>query len=101
MELDGEWRVAFIASDHAKIHYGTAPFPVADNMAGDYGAGQVGGTIIGIPKGSPDAADAWQVVKYMALGTQAEERLGELLKNVPTTFPALKEIGRASCRERV
>jgi len=91
MELDGEWRVAFIASDHAKIHYATAPFPVADNMASDYGAGQVGGTIIGIPKGSPDAADAWQVVKYMALGTQAEERLGELLKNVPTTFPALKD----------
>ena len=93
MELDGEWRVAFIASDHAKIHsdYATAPFPVADNVASDYGAGQIGGTIIGIPKGAADSADAWAVVKYLALGTQAEERLGELLKNVPTTFPALKD----------
>jgi multiple sugar transport system substrate-binding protein len=91
MEMDGEWRVAFIASDHAKIHYATAPFPVADNVAGNYGAGQIGGTIIGIPKGAPDAADAWAVVKYMALGTSAEERLGEMLKNVPTTFPALKD----------
>src|SRR5215510_5644479 len=72
MEMDGEWRVAFIASDHAKIHYATAPFPVADNMAGSYGAGQIGGTIIGIAKGSSDAADAWQIVKYLALGTQAE-----------------------------
>jgi len=91
MALDGEWRVAFIANDHAKIHYATAPFPVADNVAGNYGAGQIGGTIIGIPKGAPDTADAWAVVKYMALGTQAEERLGEMLKNVPTTFPALKD----------
>ena len=91
MEMDGEWRVAFIASDHAKIHYATAPFPVADNVAGNYGAGQIGGTIIGIPKGSPDPADAWQVVKYMALGTHAEESLGELLKNVPTTYPSLKD----------
>jgi multiple sugar transport system substrate-binding protein len=90
MALDGEWRVAFIASDHAKIHYATAPFPVADNMASDYGAGQIGGTIIGIPKDSPDAADAWAVVRYLALGTQAEVRLSELLKNVPTTFPALR-----------
>jgi multiple sugar transport system substrate-binding protein len=91
MELDGEWRVAFIASDHAKIHYATAPFPVADNVAGYYGAGQIGGTIIGIPKGSSDPADAWQVVKYLALGTQAEQRLGEMLKNVPTTFPSLND----------
>ena len=91
MALDGEWRVAFIANDHAKIHYATAPFPVADNVASNYGAGQIGGTIIGIPKGAPDTADAWAVVKYMALGTQAEERLGEMLKNVPTTFPALKD----------
>jgi multiple sugar transport system substrate-binding protein len=91
MALDGEWRVAFIANDHAKIHYATAPFPVADNVAGNYGAGQIGGTIIGIPKGASDAADAWAVVKYMALGTSAEERLGEMLKNVPTTFPALKD----------
>ena len=91
MALDGEWRVAFIANDHAKIHYATAPFPVANNVASNYGAGQIGGTIIGIPKGAPDTADAWAVVKYMALGTQAEERLGEMLKNVPTTFPALKD----------
>ena len=89
--MDGEWREAFIASDHAKVHYATAPFPVADNNASSYGAGVIGGTIIGIPKGSPDPADAWQVVKYMALGTQPEERLAEFLKNVPTTYPSLKD----------
>ena len=91
MEMDGEWRVAFLASDHAKIHFATAPFPVADNVAGNYGAGQIGGTIIGIPKGARNPADAWAVVKYLALGTSAEEKLGEMLKNVPTTFPSLKD----------
>lgn len=91
MELDGEWRVAFIAGDHAKIHYAAVPFPVADNMSADYGGGVIGGTIIGIPKGTAHSADAWQVVRYLALGTHAEERLGELLKNVPTTYPALKD----------
>src|SRR5215472_2231082 len=91
MQLDGEWRVAFIASDHSKIHYATAPFPVADNMAADYGAGQIGGTIVGIPKGTAHQADAWQVVKYLALGTQPLEQLANLLKNVPTTFASLKD----------
>jgi multiple sugar transport system substrate-binding protein len=91
MTLDGEWRGAFIASDHAKIHYATAPFPVADSMAADYGAGQIGGTIIGIPKGNAHAADAWQVVKYLALGTQPLDRLANLLNNVPTTIAALKD----------
>jgi multiple sugar transport system substrate-binding protein len=91
MALDGEWRGAFIASDHAKIHYATAPFPVADNVAGNYGAGQIGGTIIGIPKGTAQQADAWQVVKYLALGTQPLERLANMLNNVPTTFGSLKD----------
>lgn len=91
MALDGEWRGAFIASDHAKIHYATAPFPVADNVAGNYGAGQIGGTIIGIPKGTAHQADAWQVVKYLALGTQPLERLANMLNNVPTTFGSLKD----------
>ena len=91
MTLDGEWRGAFIASDHAKIHYATAPFPVADGVAANYGAGQIGGTIIGIPKGNAHPANAWQVVKYLGLGTQPLERLANLLNNVPTTFASLKD----------
>jgi multiple sugar transport system substrate-binding protein len=91
MALDGEWRVAFIKSDHAKVHYATAPFPVADSIAADYGAGQIGGTIIGIPKGTSHAADAWQVVKYVALNSQPLEHMANLLDNVPTTFASLKD----------
>ena len=30
MNLDGEWRVAFIQAEHPKLDYGTAPMPVDD-----------------------------------------------------------------------
>jgi len=91
MALDGEWRVAFIQADKSKVNYATAPFPVADNMVSEYGMGQVDGTIIGIPKGVPNPEDSWDVVKYLALNTQAEVRLAQLLKNVPTTTAALHD----------
>jgi multiple sugar transport system substrate-binding protein len=47
----------------------TAPFPVPDDNADMYGMGQVGGTIIGIPKGSPHPEDAWLLVSWMATDT--------------------------------
>jgi multiple sugar transport system substrate-binding protein len=91
MMLGGEWRVAFIAADHSTVHYATAPFPVADDLAAEYGKGQVGGTIIGIPSGVSQVAAAWAVVKLLALDTRVQERLAELLRNIPTTFAALKD----------
>jgi multiple sugar transport system substrate-binding protein len=91
MTIDGEWRVAFIDSDKADVSFATAPFPVADDIAQEYGLGQIGGTIIGVPKGSANEADAWNVVKYMALGTQPLQALAEALKNVPTTNAALND----------
>ena len=30
MNLDGEWRVAFIKAEHPELEYGTAPMPVDD-----------------------------------------------------------------------
>jgi len=96
MNIDGEWRVAFIKADGAKINYATAPFPVADDNASAYGLGQIGGTIIGIPKGATHAAEAWLTVKYLALDTAAEVKLATGLGNVPTTFDALKDPTLAS-----
>ena len=52
MMMDGEWRVAFIDDDKSEVNYATAPFPAADDQADRYGSGQIGGTIIGIPKGA-------------------------------------------------
>lgn len=91
MTIDGEWRVAFIADDQANIHYATAPFPVADDKPQLYGTGQIGGSLIGIPKDTPHQADAWQVVKYLATDAGAEQSLAESLKNVPTVRAALQD----------
>ena len=91
MAMDGEWRNAFIADDGAKINYATAPFPVADGPPDLYGAGQIGGDVVGIPSNAPNADSAWLLLKYLALDTQAEVKLATILKNVPTTFDSLKD----------
>jgi multiple sugar transport system substrate-binding protein len=91
MTLDGEWRVASIQADQSKVPYATAPFPVADSMSSSYGLGQIGGTIVGIPRGTSHPADSWEVVKYLTTNTRAVSTLAEALKNVPTTYAALKD----------
>ena len=50
MNIDGEWRIAFIKDEHPELKYGTAPFPVADAQPELYGAGYITGNIVGIPK---------------------------------------------------
>jgi multiple sugar transport system substrate-binding protein len=91
MIFDGEWRSSFIENDKAKINYGTAPFPTADNQTDLYGAGQVGGTIIGIPRTAAHPNEAWALVKFLTTNTKSLETLAELLKNVPTTYASLKD----------
>ena len=90
MVIDGEWRTAFIASDSDQskaLNYGTAPLPVLNPS--DYGAGLIDGNLIGIPKGSKNPDLAWQLVKYLALDTDAQVAMGNGLKNVPTIQSAV------------
>jgi multiple sugar transport system substrate-binding protein len=89
MNLDGEWRTAFIADEAPNLNYGTAPFPVADDQADRYGVGQIGGTIIGIPKGAPHPAEAWLLIRYMATDTNTLVYMANHASNVPTTLAAL------------
>jgi multiple sugar transport system substrate-binding protein len=91
MMIDGEWRNAFIAADKSKVNYQTAPFPVDDAQPDLYGSGQVGGTIMGIPKGVKHAAESWLLVKYMTTDTTALVTLAKGLKNVPSTVESLKD----------
>jgi len=91
MAMDGEWRTAFITTDGSKVNYETAPFPVLDSVASLYGAGTIGGDVIGIPDNAAHPAEAWLLIKYLALDTGAQEKLAETLGNVPTTFDALKD----------
>jgi multiple sugar transport system substrate-binding protein len=90
MMLDGEWRTAFIQDLQPNLSYATAPFPVPDERADEYGKGQIGGTIIGIPRGSPHPEEAWLLVKFMATDTDTLVYMANNVRNVPTTFAALK-----------
>ena len=79
MNFDGEWRTAFIADEVPDLPYATAPYPVPDDQADTYGRGPVGGTIIGIPKGSPHPDEAWLLLElhgdgHRHLGVHGEQR---------------------------
>ena len=91
MNIDGEFRTAFIKAEHPELKYGTAPFPVDDSQPSLYGAGYVTGNLIGIPKTSKgDGREAaWQLIKYFATDTGVQALLSNELRNVPTTVAAL------------
>jgi multiple sugar transport system substrate-binding protein len=90
MALDGEWRTAFIKNGTPELNYGTAPSPVPDGREDLYGIGRVGGTIIGIPRGSAHEAEAWLLVKFMATNTPSLVEAANAIGNVPTTFDSLE-----------
>ena len=89
MNMDGEYRTAFIADQAKKLNYGTAPFPTADDHTELYGGGYMTGNIIGISKGSKNPELAWALLKYLTTDTDAVVKLANGLKNVPTTKDAL------------
>ena len=90
MNLDGEWRVAFVQSEHPELNFGTAPLPVDDAQPDLYGSGYTSGSIIGIPKTSGHKDEAWQLLKYLATDTGALVKMTNGIRNVPTTTAALE-----------
>jgi multiple sugar transport system substrate-binding protein len=90
MNLDGEWRVAFIANEAKGLKYGTAPLPVDDAQPQLYGSGYINGTIIGLPKGGHNVDQAWQFVAYLTTNTHALAELANGLRNVPSTTASAK-----------
>jgi multiple sugar transport system substrate-binding protein len=80
---DGEWRIAFIASEHPELHYATAPFPVADDQPDRYGAGYIVPQPIGIPTGSAHPDAAWLLVRYLASDPAAQGAIATGISNVP------------------
>lgn len=89
MNLDGEYRTAFIDDQTPDLHYGTAPMPVIDSQPDLYGGGYITGNIAGISKGSKNPELAWALLKYLTTDTAAIVKLSNGLKNVPTTADAL------------
>ena len=90
MMIDGEWRVAFLAADHPKTQYGTAPMPVDPAKKSLYGAGYINGTIIGIPKNGDNREEAWKLVKYLTTNTHALATFSNGIRNVPSTAAAAR-----------
>ncbi|MEO3973890.1 ABC transporter substrate-binding protein [Streptomyces sp. CAU 1734] len=90
MQLDGEWRLGMAKDAGVKFEIGTAPLPVADDQAADYGKGYLSGTIIGIASTSKKQNAAWELVKYMTTDTDAVVAFSNGIRNVPSTIEALK-----------
>ena len=90
MNLDGEWRVAFVRNEHPDLNFGTAPLPVDDAQPDLYGSGYTSGSIVGIPKTSDHQDEAWQLLKYLATDTGALVKMTNGIRNVPTTTDALE-----------
>jgi multiple sugar transport system substrate-binding protein len=90
MNLDGEWRVAFIKSEHPELRYGTAPLPVDGKHPELYGSSVLNGSIAGIPRNAPHKDQAWELLRYLATSSHALAQMANGLGNVPTTTASLK-----------
>jgi multiple sugar transport system substrate-binding protein len=89
MNLDGEWRVAFIRRYHPNLNYGTAPMPVDDAHPELYGSGYVNGSLLGIPKNAKHKDQAWELMRWLATNDRALAELSNRIGNVPTTESSL------------
>ncbi|MFD9412539.1 ABC transporter substrate-binding protein [Streptomyces sp. NPDC059989] len=90
MQIDGEWRAPMAKDAGVKFEIGTAPLPVPDDQAADYGKGYVSGTIMGIASGSKKQNASWELVKYMTTDTEAVVAFANAIHNVPSTLAALE-----------
>ncbi|MFB7465950.1 ABC transporter substrate-binding protein [Streptomyces sp. NPDC056224] len=90
MQIDGEWRASMAKEAGVPFEIGTAPLPVPDDQAADYGKGYLSGTIMGIAAGSKKQNAAWELVKYMTTDTEAVVAFANAIHNVPSTLAALE-----------
>jgi multiple sugar transport system substrate-binding protein len=90
MNVDGEWRTAFIAAETPNLAYGTAPVPVDDGNPDLHGGGYTTGNIAGIPKRAEHKEHAWALLKWLTTDDAALVKLSNELRNVPTTESSAK-----------
>jgi multiple sugar transport system substrate-binding protein len=90
MNMDGEWRTAFIADEAPDLPYGTAPVPVDDDNPDLYGGGYTTGNIAGIPKRAEHPEHGWALLKFLSTDDEAMVMLSNGLRNVPTTASSAK-----------
>ena len=90
MNVDGEWRTAFIADEAPDLPYNTAPLPVDDDNPDLYGGGYTTGNIAGIPKTAKHPEQGWALLKFLTTDDEAMVFLSNGLRNVPTTSTSAK-----------
>lgn len=90
MQLDGEWRLGMALDAKVPFDIGVAPMPVPDSQAADYGKGFLSGTVMGIAPQSTKQNAAWELIKFMTTDTDAVVGFANDIRNVPSTFEALK-----------
>lgn len=89
INVDAEYRLAFIKDQAPKLKYGVAPLPTTDPAR--YGAGYVTGNILGISKNAKNPEAAWELIKYLTTDDKAIVKLANLIKNIPTTTASLAD----------
>ncbi|KUL27814.1 ABC transporter substrate-binding protein [Actinoplanes awajinensis] len=89
INIDAEYRLAFLKDQSPDLKYGVAPLPTSDPAR--YGGGYVTGNIMGISKNAKNPEAAWELIKYLTTDDAAVIKLAGLLKNVPTTTKAIAD----------
>ena len=89
INVDAEYRLAFVKDQAPNLKYGVAPLPTTS--AATYGGGYVTGNIMGISKNAKNPEAAWELIKYLTTNDAAVTKLAGLLKNVPTTAKSLAD----------
>ena len=89
INVDAEYRLAFLKDQSPDLKYGVAPLPTSDPAR--YGGGYVTGNIVGISKNAKNPEAAWELIKYLTTNDQAIVKLAGLLKNVPTTTKSIAD----------
>jgi multiple sugar transport system substrate-binding protein len=87
INIDAEYRLAFVADQAPKLKFGVAPLPTSDPAR--YGGGYVTGNVMGISKNAKNPEAAWELIKYLTTNDATIVKLANSLKNVPTTTGSL------------
>ncbi|MFE7410751.1 ABC transporter substrate-binding protein [Streptomyces laurentii] len=90
MQIDGEWRLGMALDAKVPFEIGVAPMPVPPGDELDYGKGFLSGTVVGVSARSRKQNAAWELVKFMTTDTRAVVGFANDIRNVPSTFAALK-----------
>ncbi|HZM76747.1 MAG TPA: ABC transporter substrate-binding protein [Candidatus Limnocylindrales bacterium] len=87
MNVDGEWRLAFLRDQAKDVQFGVAPLPVTD--ASRYGGTYIAGSVTGVSRNAKNPEAAWALVKYLTTDTAAIVKLSNSIRNLPTTLDSL------------